>query len=153
MRNFKTMFRTVFATLALGAVGFASPSLNAQEPNWVFAGTVEIDSTQIAFIASGKLGGGTLNFEGKEYKFDVGGLGIGGIGVQTINAVGSVYNMDDISKFAGTYVQASAGATLVEGKNIMRLSNENGVIMDLKAGSKGAALALGVDGMVVKLKN
>ena len=139
------------AVLALVAVA-AAPALQAQEPDWVFAGTIEINSTQIAFIASGKAGGGTLEFEGKEIPFSIAGLGIGGIGIQSINAVGAVYNMDDVSKFPGRYVNARAGVTLAKGKGVMRLSNQHGVILDLKASNQGAALSIGADGMIVSMK-
>jgi len=143
--------RTVSILAAAAAALLVSMPLKAQEPGWVFAGTVEIDSTQMAFIVSGQAGGGKLEFEGKEYSFDVGGLGVGGIGIHTLSAVGAVYNMDDVSKFPGTYVQARAGVTLGEGVGAMRLSNEHGVILDLKASSKGAALSIGADGMIISM--
>ena len=60
--------------------------------------------------------------------------------------------MDDVSKFPGTYVQARAGATVGKGKGAMRLSNQHGVILDLKASSKGAALSLGADGVIISMK-
>src|ERR1700751_5113097 len=52
------------------------------------SGTVDIEQVQIAFIGSGNLGGGTLNYEGQAYKFTIGGLGIGGFGVSKIEATG-----------------------------------------------------------------
>ena len=150
MKRFSSPFRAVAAAALLAVL---VPAAHAQEPGWVFAGTVEINSTQMAFIVSGKAGGGVLEFEGKEYPFDVAGLGVGGIGIQTLNAVGAVYNMDDVSKFPGTYVEARAGATLGnKGKGAMRLSNQHGVILDLKSSSKGAALSLGADGVIISMK-
>ncbi len=149
----KSHYRFVTSTLALLAllVGFAPVQVQAAEEK-VFAGTIEINSTQMAFIISGQAGGGLLEFQGKEYKFNIGGLGIGGIGIAKLNAVGAVYNMDDVSKFSGTYVQARAGATLGTGKSSLSLSNKHGVIIDLKSSNKGAALQLGVDGMILSLK-
>ena len=52
-------------------------SVSAEEKEKVFAGTIEINSTQLAFIASAKAGGGVLEFEGEEYYFDFKGLGVG----------------------------------------------------------------------------
>jgi hypothetical protein len=144
--------RAAAATLVLAAASLTVPTLQAQEPDWKFAGTVEINSTQMAFIISGKAGGGVLEYEGKEYAFDVAGLGVGGIGIQTLNAVGAVYNMDDVSKFPGTYVEGRMGAAVVKGKGAMRLSNQHGVILDLKASAKGAALSLGADGVIISMK-
>ena len=149
----KRQYSFVTSTLALLALFVVLAPVQVQaEQEKVFAGTIEINSTQMAFIISGQAGGGVLEFEGKEYKFNVGGLGVGGIGVQTLNAVGAVYNMDDVSKFSGSYIQARAGATLGKGKSSMTLSNNNGVIIDLKSSNKGAALSLGVDGMILSLK-
>jgi hypothetical protein len=149
----KSHYRFVTSTLALLALLVVFAPVQAQaDPEKVFAGTIEINSTQMAFIISGQAGGGVLEFQGQEYKFSIGGLGIGGIGVQTLNAVGAVYNMDDISKFSGSYVQARAGATLGKGKSSMTLSNNNGVIIDLKSSNTGVALSLGVDGMILTLK-
>ena len=91
-------------------------------------------------------------FKGKDYAFSIGGLGVGGIGVQTIDAQGIVYNLTDVSKFPGTYVQARAGATLGKGKGVMSLSNGNGVIMELRFKGEGVALSVGADGMIVSMK-
>jgi len=149
----KSHYRLVTSTLALLAVFvvFAPVQVQADQEK-VFAGTIEINSTQMAFLISGQAGGGVLEFQGQEHKFSVGGLGVGGIGIAKLNAVGAVYNMDDISKFSGSYIQARAGATLGEGKSSLSLSNKHGVIIDLKSSNKGAALQLGVDGMILSLK-
>jgi len=152
MMQLRSTIKAAAAALALAAATMSSPALQAKEADWVFAGTVKIDTTQMAFIISGNYGGGKLEYQGKTYDFKIGGLGIGSVGVSTINAVGAVYNMDDVSKFPGTYVQSQAAATLgTKGTNIMRLSNEHGVIMELKASSKGAALTVGVEGIIVRM--
>ena len=149
----KSHYRFVTSTLALLALLVVFAPVQAQaDPEKVFSGTIEINSTQMAFIISGQAGGGVLEFEGKEYEFNVGGLGVGGIGIQTLNAVGAVYNLDDISKFSGSYIQARAGVTLGKGKSSLSLSNSKGVIIDLKSSNKGAALSLGVDGMILSIK-
>ena len=50
-------------------------------------------------------------------------------------------------------MEARAGATLGnKGKGAMRLSNQHGVILDLKSSSKGAALSLGADGVIISMK-
>ncbi len=149
----KSHYRFVTSTLALLVlvVGFAPVQVQADQEK-VFSGTIEINSTQMAFLISGQAGGGVLEFQGGEYFFNVGGLGVGGIGIAKLNAVGAVYNLDDISKFSGSYIQARAGATLGKGKSSLSLSNKHGVIIDLKSSNKGAALQLGVDGMILSLK-
>ncbi len=39
------------------------------------------------------------------YPFTIGGLGVGGIGVSTIDANGEVYKLNNLASFAGTYAQ------------------------------------------------
>jgi hypothetical protein len=136
--------------VAAGAVTAAEKTATGEAK--ILSGTVKIDSTQIAFLVSGKMGGGVLAFQGKDHSFNIGGLGVGGIGVQKMRAVGAVYNLTDVSKFAGNYVQARAGATVGTGKNVMSLSNQHGVIMELKASTEGVALSVGVDGLIVTMK-
>ncbi len=152
------IFSTIILVLFMG-IFTMSPVLagapgaeDREAPPRVFSGTIEISSTQIAFIASAQSGGGTLEYEGMEHEFKIGGLGVGGIGIQTMNAVGVVYNMKSLSDFEGTYSQARVGATLGKGKSTIGLNNSKGVYIELKSSNKGIALAAGVDGMVITLK-
>ncbi len=129
-----------------------APGTDKEAPPRVFSGTIEISSTQIAFIASAQSGSGTLEFEGMEHDFKISGLGIGGIGIQSINAIGVVYNLEKLSDFSGTYSQVRMGATLGKGKSTIRLNNSKGVYIELKSSNKGVALSTGLDGMIIKLK-
>jgi len=139
--------------LTMSPVLADAPGTDKEAPPRVFAGTIEISSTQIAFIASAQTGGGTLEFEGMEHDFKISGLGVGGIGIHTVNAVGVVYNLENLSDFAGTYSQARMGATLGKGKSTMGLNNnKNDVFIELKSSNKGVALAGGIDGIKITLK-
>ncbi len=149
-----------YRNLIIGAVAtvlslcgsYTGAQTTATEEPKVLSGTVEIKSTQVAFLVSGKTGGGVLEFKGVEYPFKILGLGVGGMEVQKINAVGAVYNLKDISQFPGTYVEAQAGATVGEkSKGWMSLSNKHGVIMELKFSGEGVALSVGSDGMIVSM--
>ena len=116
--------------------------------------TVEIQQTQIAFIGSGNLGGGKLFFKGKTYKFTIGGLGIGGIGITTMTATGNVYNLKEVSQFAGTYAQGRVGVTVGSSDNGgLWLQNESGVVMQLKAKREGVALSLGGDAIYIDFEH
>ena len=116
--------------------------------------TVEIQQTQIAFIGSGNLGGGKLFFKGKTYKFTIGGLGIGGIGITTMTATGNVYNLKEVSQFAGAYAQGRAGITVGSSDNGgLWLQNESGVVMQLKAKREGVALSLGGDAIYIDFEH
>ncbi len=152
------LFTTILSVLFMG-IFTMSPVLAVEpapekdpEPR-VFSGTIEISSTQLAFFVSGQSGGGTLEFEGMEHDFKIGGLGVGGRGVQTVNAIGVVYNLEKLSDFEGTYSQARMGATVGKGKSTIGLNNnKNDVFIEWKSSNKGVALAAGVDGMSIKLK-
>jgi hypothetical protein len=126
--------------------------VSAESTKLVQSGTIEIDQTQIAFILSGNVGGGTLKFNGKTYPFSIGGLGVGGIGVTQVDASGEVYNLKSLNDFDGAYLQARTGLTV--GDNVMKsglwLENSAGVYIRLKAERKGVALSLGGDAIYIK---
>ena len=119
------------------------------------SGTVEIDQVQVAFIMSGNLGGGTLHFKGKSYRFQIGGLGVGGIGASSIEATGEVYDLKDVADFAGAYGQVRSGAVVGDASigGQLWLENPDGVVMSLKAKREGVILSLGADAIVVKMEN
>ena len=116
------------------------------------SGSVNIHQVQIAFIGSGTTGGGTLYFRGAAYPFKLGGLGIGGIGISTIDAIGTVYNLYRLEDFNGVYGQAQTGWAIgQQGKGQMWLQNSHGVYLQLQARRQGLALSLGANGMVIQL--
>jgi hypothetical protein len=139
--------------LGLSGLGFsaASPSAFAQER--VKSGTVEIEQVQVAFIGSGNVGGGTLNFQGKSYRFTVGGLGVGGFGVSKMQATGEVYNLKELRQFPGAYGQARYGlAAGDKSAGEMWMQNPNGVLISLRAKRTGLALSLGADAAYIDFK-
>ncbi|MCG6862112.1 MAG: DUF1134 domain-containing protein [Chromatiaceae bacterium] len=108
------------------------------------SGTVAIDETQFAFILGGSVGGGTLTFDGKQYPFKVGGLTAGAnVGVSKMSAAGEVYDLEEVSKFPGTYTKLEASVTLGGGVGGLHLKNENGVIMRLESRTQGLQLNVG----------
>ena len=116
------------------------------------SGTIKIEQVQIAFIGSGNLGGGTLQFGGKTYQFSVGGLGIGGIGVSKITATGTVYNLTELAQFPGAYVQGRYGIAVgEESTGELWLKNSHDVVIEMKADREGLALSLGGDAVYIDL--
>lgn len=138
-------------TVLGGAAALWALPTRAQER--VKTGTVEIEQVQVAFIGSGNVGGGTLNFQGKSYRFTVGGLGIGGFGVSKMQATGDVYNLKELRQFSGAYGQARYGAAAGDkSTGEMWLQNPNGVLISLRARRTGLALSLGADAVYIDFK-
>jgi hypothetical protein len=140
-----------FALLAATLFGFDLGPAQADEA-LNKSGTVKIEQYQVAFIGSGNLGGGTLQFGGQTYSFSIGGLGIGGFGVSKITATGEVYNLTNIAHFPGAYVQGRYGA--VAGNTSageLWLQNADGVVLHLKAEREGLALSLGGDAVYINM--
>lgn len=137
-----------FAVFAM-AVGSSARS-TALGDDLKQSGTVRVEQVQIAFIGSGNLGGGTLNFNGSSYDFTIGGLGIGGIGISKITAVGEVYNMTKLEDFAGAYVQGRYGLAVGNvSTGELWLENTRGVVLHLDAKREGLALSLGGDAVYI----
>ncbi len=151
---FSTAITVIFMGIfTMSPVLAGAPGTDEEPAPRVFSGTIEFSSTQIAFSGSAQSGSGTLEFEGMEHDFKIGGLGVGGIGIHTVNAVGVVYNLEKLSDFNGTYGQARMGLTVGKGKSSISLSNNsNDVYIELKSSNKGVALAGGIDGIKITLK-
>src|SRR5215831_778026 len=130
-------------------VALGPEAIKGQTPD----GTIEMYEMQAAYIGSGSGGGGVLTFRGVVYPFDVGGVGVGGLGVSTIEATGEVYNLRDLRQFPGTYGQARYGFALgTASAGDLWLQNEVGVILHLKAKRTGLMLSLGGDAMVISMR-
>jgi hypothetical protein len=151
--------RNIVALLAMSALvlGSACSSSVKIGPEAVAGltpdGTVDMNQVQVAYIGSAGGGSGTLYYQGRSYPFSVGGLGVGGIGVSTIDAAGEVYKLRNVSQFAGAYAQARYGFVIgtTSGGDLW-MQNEAGVIMHLKAKRTGLMLTLGGDAVVISMK-
>jgi len=116
-------------------------------------GTVDMNEVQAAYLGSGSTGNGTLFFGGGSYPFTVNGVGIGGIGLSTINAAGEVYGLKDVQQFPGTYAQGRYGFALAStSAGDLWLQNESGVVLHLKAKREGLMLSLGGDAVAINMK-
>jgi hypothetical protein len=147
MFKFQTVSRKAVFFLAMA---LATTAMAAQGPKP--SGKVTVESTSIAAGIGVSWGDGKLNFKGKDYTFSVEGLSLVDWGISKANAVGDVYNLTDVSKFAGNYVAAEAGFALAGGMGGMALRNQNGVIIHLRSVSQGAKLQLGPSGLKITMK-
>ena len=146
MTNLRTIaIATVFALSA-------GTAANAADKPLVKSGTITISETQIGFIVGGSGGGGTLTYKGKAHPFKIGGLAVGNVGISKTKATGTVYNLTDLSQFAGTYSKVEASATLGEGAGALQLQNDKGVVIKLETTSGGLQLSVGGGGVKITLK-
>jgi hypothetical protein len=136
--------------LVLVAVAFAATAISgeARKPS----GRVTMESKSVAAGIGVSWGDGKLTFKGKDYPFTIDGLSVVDWGISRVSAVGDVYNLTDVSKFAGTYAAAEAGFTLAGGTGGITMRNSEGVIMNLRSTSRGASLTLGAAGLNIRMK-
>jgi hypothetical protein len=151
-RRYMVMGVFVFGLVASGA------SVSAQDdPAKIYAGktpdaTVDIDEVQIGYLVMGTLGGGTLHYQGKDYRFKIGGLGAGGVGADKLKASGEVFGLKNPADLGGEYLDARVGiAATVKGKGNLWLKNGKGVHMHLKTQLEGLSLTLGADALTIKM--
>jgi hypothetical protein len=141
------------AMLSLASCGRGTPGPYTKFEGLPPDGTVEMHEVQAAYIGNAGGGSGTLFYRGGAYPLTIAGLGVGGIGVSTIDATGDVYKLPNISLFPGSYAQGSTGFVI---GNISRgdlwLQNGNGVVMHLRAKREGLMLTLGGDAIVINMK-
>ena len=81
----------LWAVVALGFAACSNPSGTLSLQGKPLSGYVRMTQMQAAYIGSGNAGSGILYYQGSRYPFNVGGLGVGGIGVSKIEPKGEVY--------------------------------------------------------------
>ena len=106
----KTNFiNSVFTSITILLIaGCASMT---QAPSAPPSATVSIREWSAAYYGSATAGKGTLNYNGQRHRFTISGVGVGGAGGQKISATGKVYNLNNLSSFAGTYHGVSLSAS------------------------------------------
>jgi hypothetical protein len=116
-------------------------------------GSVSLSGTSVAAGVGWVWGGGKLTYEGKEHPFKISGLTIVDGGVASISAVGEVYNLKQLSDFAGNYTVASAGIAIGAGGGASYLKNEHGVVIKLVETNQGLRVNLAAEGVKIALKS
>ena len=141
---------SILALVSTLAVAVPTVAEDTYEP----VGTVRLTKTEVGFIISVGGGEGVLKFEGQEYPFRIGGLGVGGVGIHGVTASGNVYNLDSVSDFEGTYGELRGGITLLGAHaGATKLENgQTGAVMTLKGDAEGIRLNIGIDGVRIRLE-
>lgn len=115
--------------------------------------TISMRQVQVAFLASGGGGTGTIHYRGENHNFTIAGLGVGGIGASTLDAEGEVYRLPNLAAFPGAYAQGRFGFALgTASGGELWLQNQAGVILRLRAARTGLMLSLGGDAVVISMR-
>src|ERR1700760_3556989 len=117
-----------WATILAACSNQHAPGSDTRLEGQLPSGSVELHEVQAAYLASGSGGSGVLHYQGVDYSFTVGGVGIGGIGASTIEGKGDVYKLTNITQFPGTYAEGRYGFALGQkSAGDLWMNNENGV--------------------------
>jgi len=144
------MRQLVLGLVAVAGIGFLSTGAFAksQKPD----ATVKMSGKSVGAGVGFSWGKGTLTYHGKQYPFSVDGLSVGDVGASSIDATGSVYHLKSLEDFNGQYTAASTGAAVGGGAGVATMKNAAGVVMNLKATTRGVKFKLGADGVKVNLE-
>ena len=132
-----TYLRTPFLAVLLSAsisVPCAADDTDAPTapPPPTLDGTVKLTGGVVAAGIGYKWGHGTLNFQGRQFKFCVRGLAIGDAGIVNVEAQGNVYNLKELEDFPGRYFALSGGFAIARGESGAILKNKRGVMMEFE---------------------
>ena len=113
---------------------------------------VEINATQTKMILGGSTGSGILDYDGNEHAFSIEGMNLGGVGIDTSQFTGNVYNLNKLEDFQGTYVAADAAASADDGPDGTWMRNDDGVYVHLKTNTSSLKLEFGEAGIKLTLE-
>jgi hypothetical protein len=140
----------VISTFAVGGCASSPPPSPAADLG-ATEGTVSFSGGAVAVGVGFQWGSGTLNYQGRQYPFRMDGLSVVDVGVTRASGTGRVHNLRNVGDFSGTYVSASAGATIAGGGSATALRNQNGVSIDGLATTQGLRLTLAPGGVHITL--
>jgi hypothetical protein len=147
------MFRFIRAIKLTAAVLIAVIALaGASTESRAQTGRVRLHVVKAGFIIGVGGGSGVLIYHGQRIPLSVSGIGLGSLGVAAVDLVGTAYNLQRPGLIAGTYAGAGAGATFVGGGQVVRLQNQNGVVLELQGVQAGFQVSIGLGGMTIALQ-
>ena len=112
-------------------------------------GSVTIKAITIKVGVGVSWGEGILTFQNENHPFKVGGLSLVGIGGSSVDAEGTVFNLEKLEDFAGAWAEVS-GAAVLGKQSAGGITMRNGsVYMTLSGTRKGAQLSAGGGGLTI----
>jgi len=132
-----------------GEAGSPAPVADGARPD----ATVTLKGGSVAVGVGFTWGHGELTYGESSHKFSIDGVSVVDVGATDYSAAGKVYNLKDLSDFAGNYVAAGAGVTIAGGGTAVYLKNEHGVVIKLISTDVGLKFNLSANGVHVALKS
>lgn len=114
--------------------------------------TLKLSQGQVGVGIGFSWGSGTLTYKGKNYPVKVEGLSVGDVGIAKAEAAGKVYGLKKLEDFEGNYTAVTAEGTLGGGAGAVSMKNQNGVVINLLATTKGINVKLAASGVKLTLK-
>ncbi|MEJ0085189.1 MAG: hypothetical protein WDO72_05885 [Pseudomonadota bacterium] len=127
------------------------PSVPPVADNATADGKVTLKGGSVAAGIGYTWGHGDLEYHGT-HRFTIKGVSVVDVGANEFTATGHVYNLKQLSDFAGNYVAAGAGIAVAGGATATYLKNEHGVVIKLLATDVGLKFDLAAEGVHVALK-
>lgn len=146
------MSRFFHAAKYVAFLGAALMLISAPRVAHAQTGTVHLKVVKAGFIIGVGGGSGTLVYHGRAYRLEVGGVGIGSLGIAGAELRGIAHNLHNPYDIAGTYGAAGAGGTFVGGAAVARLQNEKGVVLELHGVQMGFQVNLSLGGLTIAVK-
>ena len=117
------------------------------------SGSVQLTIYKAGWVIGGSGGGGTLNFQGRNYGLSAGGIDYGLVfgGSKTVLR-GRVSNIRRPSDIAGVYGAAGAGLAVGGGARAIVLTNQKGAVLELSGQQVGLMANLDLSGLAISLK-
>ncbi|MEO8991845.1 MAG: EipA family protein [Nitrosospira sp.] len=133
------------------AVIFSLGMTGAQAEEGYPDATIKLRANSFALGFGFSWGSGTLTYQGKDYPVEIQGFTLLDIGASRIDAVGRVYNLNNLEDFNGNYAGVDGGLTIAGGANAAALRNQNGVNVVFVSTSRGLEFSFGFSSVIMKL--
>ena len=137
------------ALIALTALTGVSLTSAAQADE----GTIRISVVKAGWVIGGSGGSGVLNFHGRSYPLQIGGISYGIVfGASQTDLRGRVRNIRRPSDVAGVYGAAGAGLAIGRGASAIVLTNQNGAILELSGRQVGLIANADLSGLAISMR-
>jgi hypothetical protein len=126
--------------------------LSTLSPSSAGTGSVRMKISKVGFIVGVGGGTGTLTYLGKTYRFNIGGVSAGTIGVSGFDLTGTASNLRTAADIAGAYSAASGSIAVAGGVKAVTMQNAKGVVLTLQGPQVGFEASLSLSGLTITLQ-